>query len=1084
MTAPDPAELFARALEQPAALRHAFLAEACGDDEDLVAEIMSLLDVHERHPDVLTRSAGPLAPGDSDAEPSIDEVPARIGPFVVRRLLGRGGMGHVYEAIDDRDGGRVALKVVPPSTSSHARACHEALEREARALAALDHPAIASIRGVELHGDRLLLVMSIAEGRTLAELLEAETITRERMLRIVRRVVLAVEAAHARELVHLDLKPANVVVNGRCAARVLDFGLARRALRDAGEEGAGTRYGGGTPGYMSPEQARGGPCDYRSDLFALGCVLFECMSGRRAFEGDSAAAVLAAAGNEDPPWDALPEDASDVTALIRRCMARAPDDRPRGAEDVRRALTAAIDRMHDDIVHRPALHIPPRPTDAFVGSAMWLEHLACLLDDGEVVQLVGTGGCGKTRLALELAHALIEGRVDPRGRPDRVTFVELAPLTDPALVARTVANALDVRESQGTSLMDAIAARAAEGTGLLVLDNAEHVLDACRSLVDALRTAAPRLHILLTSREPLALTGSISVRVRPLAVPRVNAPTREIASSDAVRLLAARADLPADEAPDALATICRSVGGIPLGIELAARAAAEVGPAAVASSLTDTHREAAGHEDRSLPAPASRETAPDTSPQRTLERLLAWSHDRLSPASACLFRRLAVFRGGWSQEAARAIASDDALPEPVVAPALSDLATRFLIEREPGTTGTASVRYRFLEPVRAFAETALGAAHETEWLRTRHARWFADLAIVASPELRGPAQGEWLARLDGELDNVRAALDAHAASVATGDGEAHEQAFRFGAALGQFWLMRAYWSEGRAHLARLLAPGGGSRAYVNAVTWDGNMALHAGQLDDAATRYREAVAIGESLEDIEITARALTNLAVVFIFRRDLDPARDALLRGLEMQRALGHDADVATTELNLGVVAEWGGDLEEAQRRYEASYAARCRLDDRAAMASALNNLGAVAEKRGDLDAARSHYEHALSIRRDVGDRRGVAESLRNLGAVATLAGRREEALASYEESLAIFREIDGGTGTAETLEALAAELAERDPERALGHLVEAEAIRERTKVPPPPTREKVRRETEQRLVERLGEGTVARARARQSAR
>ena len=333
-------DLYHRALARKPEERAAFLAEACDGDEALREEVASLLDFEPASARLLERPAVAVAAVAADATSMIDR---RIGHYTIVAPLGAGGMGEVYRARDSKLGRDVAIKILP----SHFTADPERrarFTREARTLATLNHPHIGAIYGLEEADGVTALVLELVEGPTLADRLASGPLPIAGALAMARQIAAALEAAHESGIVHRDLKPANIVLQGpldrlsnEVRARVLDFGLAKPKAMDSaapihGPSGSfdGTADGRilGTPAYMSPEQARGQEVDRRTDIWAFGCVLFEMLSGRRAFEGDTISDTLVRVLEREPDWDALPRDTpTAVRTLLRRCLRKDPQKR-------------------------------------------------------------------------------------------------------------------------------------------------------------------------------------------------------------------------------------------------------------------------------------------------------------------------------------------------------------------------------------------------------------------------------------------------------------------------------------------------------------------------------------------------------------------------------------------------------------------------------------------------------------------------------------------------------------------------------------------------------------------------------------
>jgi tRNA A-37 threonylcarbamoyl transferase component Bud32 len=690
-----------RALECAPSARSAVVAEACGGDAELVREIESLLANHDatgsflREPLLAPGSgqelwgqegvAGELQRGGQRAAPvpEANEADALLGTSIdgkyrIEALLGRGGMGAVYRATQLQLERPVAIKLIR-NDQLGAGAALARFRREALAVARLKHPHIVAVYDFGLASEvGAYIVMEYVEGRSLRqELGEHARLPLPLVRELMQQVCSGVQAAHEAGIVHRDLKPDNIVLEraaGRVAAKVLDFGIARlqdaSRLTSSGLTMSGARIG--TPAYMSPEQCRGEEADARSDVYALGCVLYELVTGRPPFVGRSAASLLDQHVNEAPrpPREVVGEVTPELEAALMRALAKAPGERPQTVEAFGRALGVSRDAggvatgapggstgggevrtTAREGVGAGKERVPnnlPQAMTRFVGREQQIAEVRASLERARLVTLTGPGGMGKTRLALEVGRAVL-GEYG-----DGVWLVELAPLRDPALVAQTVAAALGVREERGRT-MDASVAAWLEGKQvLLVLDNCEHLVEACARLTQRLLAGSRGLRMVATSREALGVGGEAVWAVPALDVGAPGAAGPEEAlSSEAARLFVDRAALvrpgfAASEAnAPAIAALCRRLEGIPLAIELAAARVKVLSVEQMLEKMNDRFRLLTG---------GSR-TAP--SRQQTLRAAIDWSYELLTEVERVLLRHLSVFAGGWSLYAAEAVCGEE-----------------------------------------------------------------------------------------------------------------------------------------------------------------------------------------------------------------------------------------------------------------------------------------------------------------------------------------------------------------------------------------------------------------------------------------
>jgi predicted ATPase/class 3 adenylate cyclase len=588
-----------------------------------------------------------------------------------------------------------------------------------------------------------------------------------------------------------------------------------------------------------------------------------------------------------------------------------------------------------------------------------------LREDVRLLTLTGPGGTGKTRLALQAAADALDHF------EDGVWLALLAAVDDPALVLPTIAQALGVKETEGRTTADALKEHLGRKRLLLVLDNFEQVLDAAPAVANLL-AACPQLKVLVTSRAVLRLSGEHDFAVPPLALPDpVRLPhggglAEGLRQYEAVRLfieraLAAKSDFAVtNENAPAVAEICVRLDGLPLAIELAAARVRVLSPQAMLARLHHRLPLLTGGA-RDLPAR-----------QQTLRAAISWSHDLLDPAERALFRRLAVFAGGWTLEAAEAVCGP---PSGDVLDLLASLVEKSLVRQEALEDGED--RFSMLETIREYAAERLEEAGQAEAQRAAHAGHYLAFAKRAAPELRRSAAAVWVGRLERDHDNVRAAL-----RWALGSGE-HETALRLAVAVLMFWYTRGYLTEGRRWLDAGMAAGAAVPAELraSALSAMGILAWEQGDLAQAAALYQDA----------------------------------------LMLQRELGDRAGSARTLGNLAWVALHEGDLERAAPLCEESLALFRAMEDDTGTAIALNRLGSLARQRGDLEAARAAYEESLALRRAAGDPRGVAVVTDNLARLALAQGTYERARALFQESLVSARRLGDREGLTSVLEGLA---------------------------------------------------------------
>jgi predicted ATPase/class 3 adenylate cyclase len=646
-------------------------------------------------------------------------------------------------------------------------------------------------------------------------------------------------------------------------------------------------------------------------------------------------------------------------------------------------------------VDRQNHNLPPQPTPFIGREALTAEIRNRLQTPGvRLLTLTGPGGAGKTRVALHVADELVEAY------DDGVWFVPLAPVAAPTLVAASIAGALGIREFPAESIEATLRAYLQPRRLLLVLDNFEHVAEASLLIADLL-SHCPGIQVLVTSRAPLHISGEFELPIPPLELPSSGVPLQidDALASEAVRLFVDRAravqnhfELTEDNVETVVA-ICRRLDGLPLAIELAASRVRLLPPKAILARL----------DNRLTLLTGGGRDRPER--QQTLRGAIAWSHDLLDRPEETLLRRLAVFAGGWSLDAAEAIVDFGTDTPRSIFDGLDALHDASLIRLQESTDrdAAAAPRFAMLQTIREFATEQLDASGERAQVEENHASWYVDLAIAAEPHLPGPSAVSWLDRLENDHDNLRAALDWLRAQ---GDGE---RAVTLAAALWRFWWLRGHVAEGRDQLDVALAIEGASAAAARAAALDGAgvLAETQGDYDRAEALHREALALSRERHDKSGIARALGNLGVVAFDRGDEAQATTLLEESLALAREIGDQVLVATALNDLGIVAQKRGDLDRAERLLQESLTLRRQAGSSSEIARSLNNLGAVAFDRKDFELACHLFDESVMLYRDAGDRWGAAGALIGLATANHLQGDAPRAAVLLAESLSLFRDV-----------------------------------------------------------------------------
>jgi len=1047
--------LLQSALLVPSDRRDEFLRQACAGDAALEQEVRSLLTSHRNVDGFLEGPAIKVAAQTIalQARGAGDSVLGQtISHYFVLRKLGSGGMGVVYEAEDIRLGRRVALKFLPENLAHDKRALQR-FEREARAASSLNHPNICTIYEVEEHDHQPVIVMELLEGESLKQRIREGPISTAQLLDFGIQISDALEAAHARGIIHRDIKPGNMFIVGGGRMKILDFGLAKvldpHVAEGQSEEESLTLDGviPGTTSYMSPEQVRGEEIDARSDLFSLGVVLYEMATGQRPFVAKNRVLLMnailsakpAAASSLNP---ALPASLDTILAraLEKHCkkrFQRAADicsDLKRLRAETEKTPTAValagpvgpnprpgrygsiLATIRDRFSEKPVQPLKARPANlpaqrtGFVGREKEIAAAKELLlrQDVRLVTVTGPGGIGKTRLAVQVASGLAERF------PGGTHFVPLSSLSDPGLIASVIVQTLGIREAGGQSPLEILKQNLQDSMSapmLLVLDNFEHLIQAAPT-VAALLAMGTNLKIMVTSRAALHVYGEHEFPVPPLALPdsRSMPPVEILSKYPAVALFVQRAvavkpdfELNRENGP-AVTEICARLDGLPLAIELAAARVKVLSPSSMRTRLASRLQLLTGGA-RDLPQR-----------QQTLRAAMDWSYDLLSPAEQKLFRRLSVFVGGCNLEGVEAVCDTKRDLDLDLLDGMASMVDKSLMQHVEQAKGES--RFVMLETIREYALEKLEASGEEALTKRAHAAYCLVLAEEEAKEQSGAEGGEWLERFALEHDNFRAGLEW---LTETGDAE---WGLRLGAALFPFWEMREYLAEGRDRLGKLLKLAGAAaptKGRARALFAAGVLAGEQGNYESADELMRENLDIAHQLRDTQGVAVSLNALAVHARDRGDLAVARSLLEESLVLWRELDDQKAVARSLSNLANVVKLQGDYVRARSLYAECLSIFEDLGDRTAVAWSMNYQGDVVRDQGDSAAARALYEQGLAIFRELGDRWGTAGTLADLGTLAREEGNYPAASSLYRESIKLFQELDHKRGIARLLECFA---------------------------------------------------------------
>jgi predicted ATPase/serine/threonine protein kinase len=1057
--------IYHSAWELDASARAEYLAKACAGDEDLRHEVESLLVQADERKSFLETPAIEVAAESLVKQEEPELAGTTVSHYRILHKLGGGGMGVVYETEDTKLGRRVALKFLPERFSKDPVKL-ERLRREARAAAALNHPNICTIHEIGEYKERPFIAMELVKGFSLRRIISEGPLETGRLLAMATQTARALAAAHDQGIVHRDLKPENIMVCSQAGGqddlvKILDFGLAKferpAPLANGTTAGASTLVTApglimGTVGYMSPEQASGRPADFRSDQFSLGAILLEMATGLPAFDRETALETLASILRDDPAGinQLNPRIPLPLQWAIKRCLAKRPEDRYASTLELASDLAVVQNNLGTPIAEsaseRP--HPLPVPRTPLIGRERELDAVRQLLlrQDVRLVVLTGPGGAGKTRLAVQLAE---EAEENFKGG---VYFISLAMVSDPNLVAPTIAGALGVRESAGTPIIESLQEHLRQSCRsplLLILDNFEQVVAAAPAVANLLE-AAPLLKILVTSRCLLSVYGEHEFVVPPLSLPDMERlPDLEtLAKNPAVSLFIERAaalkpgfTLTSDNMRD-VAEICTRLDGLPLALELAAARIKLLSPAAMLARLQTRLQWLTG-------GPRDRPKR-----QQALRATLDWSYELLEPAEKKVFRGLSVFVPSFTLEAAEAVTNATGDLDVEVFDAVASLVDKNLVLQSK--LSADEPRFRMLETIREYAAELLTTQTEEGVIHRAHAAYCLVLAEEGSTQLTGLHGPAWVDRFDLEHENFRAALEW---AVRTSNVE---WGLRILVALYPYWIRLARPAAGHSDYLRALlnlpvakdadTKSQGLRA--SALMALGTASVEQGKAADALQSLEEALAIYRGLDQPSGIAAVFHHIGIVHFSQGDYRAARSMYQEASRLWQEVGDLISAAHVTVNLADISRAEGDFAAALSLYQEGLSMFNRLGDREGMARSLDHQGDIELEKGDRAAARSLYNQALGMFRELGDQRGVARALTDLGHLACSEGDCESAEKLYAEGLKLFSESGEIREIIRILEGMAraAATAEKD-ERALRLGGAAAALRQRFGSPVAPS-------------------------------
>lgn len=890
----------------------------------------------------------------------------KFGKYKIHQILGKGGMGQVYLAKDYTLERSVALKIL------HTNIPEQQIQRfsqEAKIISALNHPNILTIYEIGEYEGLKYIASEFINGKTLSESLKNENFSLERILDISIQIISAINTAHQAGIIHRDIKPENLMIREDDIVKVLDFGLAK--LVETADNSTPLTLEGeivGTPNYMSPEQAEGEFVDERTDLWSFGTVLYELLTSKKAFWGETIAqTVLSVLLSEPDPINEINKEVpTELSNIIEKLLKKTPNERYQTANDLafeleelkkQNLIKKEIKNSNLSITTEPKNEKPitsnnlPKDLPNLIGRNKEIKEICDLLnrEDVRLLTLTGIGGTGKTRLSQEIGFELLDTF------SDGVFFVELADISNPDLTALTIAQTFGIQEKSEESTFEVLKEYLEEKKSLLILDNFEQIISAS-SIVKKLLLNSQHLKILVTSRFLLQLSNENEYKVSPLDLPSKKANFDDLSVNESVKLFIERAisSNPRFEVDEenisSIVEICKRLDGLPLAIEFAAARSKILTPQSILTKLD-------------LPLKLLKDNTNDLPSRRqTMRGTIKWSYDLLDEKEKIVFRGLAVFIGGFSFEAAEAVVgSEEGFSEFEVLEALTSLLDKSLLIIKESFNNEP--RFKMLKVVHEFALEELQTNREFESVKNNHADYFLKFAQEAEPNLTPLTSIKWLNLLEQENDNLRSTLNWLFEKNA-------EKAINLVAALKDFWIIHNHYLEGYKWLTMALQqtitiPPKTRFTLLYALGW---LSIRQGKYSRARKIFEEGLLEAQSSKNLEQVAMVNRAIGKVNFHQGDFEKAHYFYEKSLTFSRKINKGFRIASSLISLGNLALILNKPPEARSLFEESLEIARRENLKQLVISSLINLASTYFYLNNFKEAKKCYKECLNLALEAG--------------------------------------------------------------------------------------------------------------------